>query len=91
MVKKLAFPFTLMGCTTTRCKLSLWSPNLIAMILYELLGGRRHDDLHLRTAFAQAARQFGALVGRDTAGHPEQNAFALHDLIIGLLTHARTI
>jgi hypothetical protein len=42
MVKKSDFPFTLTGCTTTRCKFSLWPSNAIAMILIsELLGGRR--------------------------------------------------
>jgi hypothetical protein len=57
----------------------------------ELLGGRRHHDLHLRAAFTQAARQIGALIGRDTAGHSEQDAFALHAVIISLLSHTRTI
>ena len=41
MVKNPGFPFTLTGCTTTRCKFSLWPSNTIAMILMsEPLGGR---------------------------------------------------
>ena len=44
----------------------------------EFPGGSGHHDLHLCAVLDQAPHQVGTLVGRDTAGHPEQDAFALH-------------
>ena len=39
---------------------------------------RGHHHLHRCAALAQAPHQVGALVGGDTAGHAQENAFALH-------------
>ena len=54
-------------------------------------GAVGHDHLDLGTALAQAPHQVRALVGRDAAGDAEQDAFAVHALIIAPLPRAARV
>ncbi len=55
MVKKPGFPFTLLGCTTMRCKFSLWPTNTLAPILISELPGDRRVAPRDERAIAQSA------------------------------------